>query len=188
MSLKHRIIASHFNRRAEEHMQEILKLLPLQEGAAVADLGCGGGIFTLEFAKRLGPAGEVYAVDVNAAHLAFVREQARKAELNRRIILVLAEEENSLLPEDSIDLVFSRFSYHHIKNPVRYFADLRHVLKPTGSLAVIDHDGSTGHIAKHGHSVSSEEIRKELVQAGFVCTEQYNHLPGQSFQIFENIL
>lgn len=184
MSLLHRMIAFHFNKRAEESLTEVLQLLPLQEGTAVADLGCGGGAFTLEFARHLGPAGEVYAVDVNAAHLAYVRDKACEAKLNDRIILVLAEEDDSLLPENSIDLVFSRFSYHHIKERIKYFTHLKGALKPTGSLVIIDHDISSRHMAKHGHAVSPEQIRGDLRDAGFNCTKQYDHLPGQSFQMF----
>jgi len=184
MGLFHRMMAVHFNNRAEGSLTEVMQLLPLKEGAAVADLGCGGGAFTLEFARRLGPAGEVYAVDVNASHLAYVRDEARKAELNNRIILVLAEEDDSLLPENSIDLVFSRFSYHHIKEQIKYFTHLKRALKPTGSLVIIDHDVSSRHMAKHGHAVSPEQIRGDLRDAGFTCTKQYDHLPGQSFQMF----
>ena len=186
------MILALFNRRAEKTLKDVVKLLPLHEKAAVADLGCGGGIYSLEFAERIGEQGEVYAIDVNASHLAYTREKLRKAGIVERLTLVLAEENDSLLPDASVDLIFSRNSYHHIKDPVGYFKKISRALKPGGSLAVIDYIGNTGSggSAQHthhrqGHSTKPETIRGDLAEAGFRCVSQYDHLPGQSFQIFE---
>jgi ubiquinone/menaquinone biosynthesis C-methylase UbiE len=181
-----------FNRRAKKTLDQVLRFLPLQDKTAVADLGCGGGLYALEFAQRVGPIGEVYAVDVNAAHLAYTRKKGHKAGLTERLTLVLAKEDDSLLPNASVDLVFSRNSYHHIKDPVGYFEKIRRALKPGGSVAIIDYDGSPGDgrrvsITRHrrGHSSNPEIIRRDMAAAGFVCSSRYDHLPGQSFQLFE---
>ena len=185
MNLLRKIVLTLLNRRAEKTLDEVVNQLPLRKVTVVADIGCGGGIYTLKFADRIGESGEVYAVDVNASHLAYTREKARKAGLAERLTLVLAETGDSLLPETSVDLAFSRNSYHHIKDPVRYFDKIGKALRPGGTLAIIDYDGSPGSRHRHGHSTSPEKIRKDLADAGFKYRTGYDMLPGQSFQIFE---
>lgn len=187
-----RLMLAFFNRRAKKTLDKVVNRLPLWEEAAVADLGCGGGIYTLEFADRIGGRGEVYAVDVKSSHLAYTREKVRKAGLAERLILVLAEEDDSLLPGASVDLIFSRNNYHHIKDPVVYFQKISRALKPGGSVAIIDYDGSPGNGRqtlragqRRGHSTRPEKIREDLAGAGFECITRYDHLPGQSFQIFK---
>lgn len=164
-------------------MTAILPMLPLHAGAAVADIGCGGGAYTLEFARQVGPRGMVYAVDVDSTRLAYVRSQARRMNLLRQLTLVLAEKDDSLLPEAAIDLAFLRNSYHHIASPAAYFAKLGRTLKPNGILAVIDYDPSS-RMAGRGHAVDPEEIDRTLTGVGFHLTARFDHLPGQSFQLF----
>lgn len=180
-----RVMLALLNRRAKKTLDEVVNRLPLRKETAVADIGCGGGIYTLEFADRIGERGEVYAVDVKASHLAYTREKVRKAGLAERLTLVLAETDDSLLPEASVDLAFSRNSYHHIKDPVRYFGKIGKALKPGGTLAIIDYNDSPGSGHRHAHSTSPEEIRRDLADAGFKYKTGYDMLPGQSFQIFE---
>ncbi len=183
MNFFNKIISKHFNKKALKTMKAVLPMLPLHQGQAIADIGCGGGAYTLEFATQVGDHGQVYAVDVNSARLAFIRRRALKLHLNHRITLVLAEEDDTLLPESQIDLAFLRNSYHHIKHPAHYFNNLRTTLKPTGQLVIIDYDHHS-RTSPRGHAVAPETIKDTLVEAGFRCTARFDHLPGQSFQLF----
>ena len=81
------------NRKAASPRSEagrIIAGLGLAPGQAVADIGSGGGYFSLEFARLVGPTGRVYAVDHKSTNLGFVKRRASGAGLNN-ITFVLAE-------------------------------------------------------------------------------------------------
>lgn len=172
------------NWEAGKLADKIIRRLPLQIGQRVADIGAGGGVFTLHIARIIGRSGEVYAVDTDSGRLAYIGRQAEKAGLLEQITLVLGEEEDCLLPAESMDLVFSRNCFHHIKRPLPFFSSLARSLKTGGTAVIIDHDGSRGWIPKHGHSSAPEKIRSTMMQAGFRFSESLTEFPGQSFQIF----
>jgi arsenite methyltransferase len=172
------------NWEAGKLADKIIRRLPLKNGQRVADIGAGGGAFTLPMARIVGRSGEVYAVDTDSARLAYIGRRARKAGLLEQITLVLGEEEDCLLPEETIDLAFSRNCFHHIKRPGSYFSSLARALKTGGTAVLIDHDGSRGWLPKHGHSSTPERIRSTMKQAGFRFSESVTEFPGQSFQIF----
>ncbi|WP_319414697.1 class I SAM-dependent methyltransferase [Marispirochaeta aestuarii] len=172
------------NLEARKYTDAIIGYLPLKSGQKVADIGAGGGAFTLPLARTVGAAGEVYAVDTDSHRLAYIARTARRAGLSNQIILVLGDTDDCLIPEDSVDLVFSRNSFHHLDNPNTYFSSVRRALKPGGAVAVIDHDGSRGWMPKHGHSTPPERIIRVLEGTGFRFSERITQIPGQSFQIF----
>lgn len=180
-----RILPALLNREAARSLSGIREVLTVSEGQTVADLGSGGGLFTLEFARSVGQKGKVYAVDVESWNLAYVKRKAGAAGLTDRIILVLAEENDSLLPQGEVDLLFSRNSFHHLKTPETYFRRLRSTLKPGGRIVIIDHDGGRRLLPRMGHSTPADTIQSTLKQAGLVLKATYDILPGESFQIFQ---
>ncbi|MFP4364757.1 MAG: class I SAM-dependent methyltransferase [Spirochaetia bacterium] len=184
MNLMNRIKMYFLNRKAKKTMDAVLQSLPLEGKKAIADLGSGGGEYTLSFAKNLRKGGQVYAVDINGDHLSHVRKQVKKAGLHNKVTFVLAEEKDCLLEKESVDFVFSRNSYHHIPEPEKYFIKVAKALKPKGELALIDYDGSSGSQGPHGHHAKPEEIRRNMETAGLRFKQAFDHLPGQSFQIF----
>ena len=68
-----------FNRKASDPKNkpdQILESLSLQQGQTIADIGAGGGYFSLRFANEVGSKGRVYAVDTNAEFLEFINKRA----------------------------------------------------------------------------------------------------------------
>ncbi|MBN2508665.1 MAG: class I SAM-dependent methyltransferase [Spirochaetales bacterium] len=173
------------NAAASTTLNTVMDLLPFKEGDTVADIGSGGGCYTLAFARRTGNNGEVYAVDPDTRNLKFISARAAEAGLSQRIILVAAEPDDCLLAPESIDLAFSRNSFHHIKDPLMYFAVVHRCLKPHGHLAVIDHGKSGKPGVPQGHWTEPLRIREVLTAVGFEESARYTHLPGQSFHIFK---
>lgn len=103
-----------FNRRAgsqESKPDQILRKLDIRSGGSVADIGSGGGYYSYRFAEKVASQGRVYAVDVKAKNLAFIREEANKRRINGQLTLVLAEGEETNLPSKSLDLVFLRMHF-----------------------------------------------------------------------------
>ena len=180
--------AEMFNRKAsnpKNKPSQILETLALQQGQKVADIGAGGGYFSLRFAEAVGRKGQVFAVDTNPEFLEFIRDSAKEKGLDN-VETVLVTEDNLTLPERSLDLVFMRNVCHHLPNRVEYFRKLRRLLKPEGRIAIIEYR-SSGHFSfrkMFGHYVPQEIIIKEMNEAGYRLKEDLDFLPEQSFTIF----
>lgn len=164
---------------------QIMEALGVREGWAVADLGSGGGHFTVRFAGKVGPGGKVYAIDKRPDYLEFVRRQAERSGL-MNIACVPATSDRPDLPEAALDLVFVRNVFHHLRRPADYMASLRTRLKPGGRIAVIEHKpkGGLTFVALFKHSTSSDVVTRDMEEAGYSLSESFDFLPGQSFSLF----
>jgi len=169
---------------ARSKPEEILKRLHLREGQTIADIGSGGGYFTLAFAQRTGKTGHVYAIDIKKKYLNFIRHRSEQAGLDN-IIFVLAEKSEMNLPEANLDLIFARNVFHHLPEPANYFANLKKYLKPAGKVAIIEHKKKGfGFATLFGHHTSREAILRKMEKAGYFLTESFDILPDQTFTLF----
>lgn len=176
------------NRRASapgSKLGEVIESLNIQESDTVADIGSGGGYITLEFAKRVGKSGKVYAVDTKQENLDYVKAQSEREGINN-VVTVLADDEIGL-PEKSVDLVFMRNVVHHLPEPARYFADLKRFLKPDSRVAIIDYKkgGGFSFTQLFGHYVEEAVLLDEMERAGYDAMARFDFLPEQSFNIFK---
>jgi ubiquinone/menaquinone biosynthesis C-methylase UbiE len=165
--------------------KEILNYLNLQQGDIVADLGSGGGYFTLAFAGRVGEKGRVYAIDSRPEYLGFISRRAEKGGM-ANIVLVEAKEMEQKLPRAGLELIFVRNVFHHLPQPASYFQKLRDFLKPDGKVAIIEHrpQKGLGFIALFKHHTSTQAIEQEMDQAGYRIWESLDFLPDQTFTVF----
>jgi len=176
-----------FNQRADSEKSrpdEILRHLDICSGESIADVGSGGGYFTHRFAEEVGAGGHVYAVDVNAKNLGFIREESKKRGINGQLTLVLAEEGRTNLLDNSVDLVFSRNAFHHIENPTEYFRKLKKALRPEAKVVIIDNKKEKGFMSRLGHSSTEEEIVRSLKKAGYRLESSFDFLDRQWFFVF----
>jgi len=97
---------------------------------------------------------------------------------------ILAKPDDPLLPESSVDLVFTSNTYHHIDNRIAYFTNLRKYLRPGGRVAIIDFDRRAWIEGLLRHYTPSEFIKREMEQAGYALQEEPGFLDRQSFLIF----
>ena len=180
--------AKMFNKKASDPKNkpdQILEVLALQPGQNIADIGAGGGYFSLRFADAVGRKGKVYAVDTNPEFLEFIRNSAEKKGL-KNVKTVLAAEGKLTLPKKSLDFVFLRNVYHHLPNRVEYFRNLKGFLKPGSKVAIVEYKRG-GLFSFHrifGHYVYRETIVEEMEEAGYRLEKSYDFLPKQSFTIF----
>ncbi len=165
--------------------ERIIESLHIQEGYAIADIGAGGGYFTLKFAEKVGKTGKVYAVDTQPKYLDFIRREA-ECQGDDNIILVLATEDAVGLPESALDLIFARNMFHHLTEPGQYFHNLKRFLKPTGKVAIIDHKpkGGFSFVSLFRHHTPEEVILQEMENAGYYLVESFDFLSEQAFDIF----
>jgi SAM-dependent methyltransferase len=152
-------------------------LAQLNSGDVVLDLGSGGGIDVLLSAKRVGPAGKAYGLDMTDEMLALANENMRKAGAEN-VKFLKGEIENIPLPDNSVDVIISNCVINLSADKDRVLREALRVLKPGGRFAVSD-VVTRGEIAPEiresvllwvgcvAGALDENEYRAKLAAAGF---------------------
>src|SRR3982074_3300400 len=112
-------------------------LAQLNAGETVLDLGSGGGIDVLLSARRVGPTGKAYGLDMTDEMLALAEENMRKSGVEN-VEFLKGEIENIPLPDDSVDVIISNCVINLSADKDRVLREAFRVLKPAAGLAVSD--------------------------------------------------
>ncbi len=172
------------SRVREEHPTKLLKALNLKPGQVVCDFGCGNGYHTLQLAKRLGPKGLVYAIDIQQEMLDLLAERSTPRGLEN-IKPVLATEEDSGLPPETFDLVLMVDVYHELSHPPEVLAEVRASLKPEGRLVLVEFREEDPEVPILPlHKMSQAQVLKEVAPNGYKLVEQFDELPWQHVLMF----
>lgn len=179
-------------RRADwEHTGQMVGVLNIKPGQTVADVGSGAGYFTFKFANLVGKEGKVYALDLVKDQLANLDRSAKAAGIGN-VTTVLSKENDSTLPENSIDMAFLCSLYHaSYVNSLEYVKDgfvgsLRKALKPGGKLVIADNmplsDKAGGY---YGPRIAKEMLIAQLTHYGFKFSSYAQFVPQRYVLIFE---
>lgn len=164
--------------------EEVLDALQLSEGAGVADIGAGGGYFTERLARRVGPAGHVYAVDVQPVMIRKLQQRVQKQRLTN-VTVIHGRFEDPLLPPQSCDLAFFSSVYKEIDDRVNYLKRVRASLKEGGRVAILEYRVEARAPGPPRKSRLPEpQVIGELRAAGFRLEAQFDFLPREYFLVF----
>lgn len=150
----------------------VLDTLRLHQGSSVADIGAGGGWFSVRAARRVGTSGHVLAEDINPHAIETIRDRAQKEQLPQ-ITPVLGTPDDPKLPADALDAVVMLRVYHEVAHPPVLLEAVHRALRHGGRLGIIDHAG-TG--ADHG--INADVVRREVENAGFRFVGLYDFTKG----------
>ncbi|MCU0833822.1 MAG: class I SAM-dependent methyltransferase [Chromatiaceae bacterium] len=115
----------------------IVKASGVRPGMAVADVGAGTGLFTMLFARAVGPEGRVYAVDISPSFVEGIEARSGEYRVDN-VEAIVNDQRDTRLPPESVDLVFVSDTYHHFEHPRAMLDSIRKALRPGGELVVID--------------------------------------------------
>ncbi len=152
-------------------------LAELKPGEVVLDLGSGGGIDVLLSAKRVGPTGKAYGLDMTDEMLALAQENKRKAGA-QNVEFLRGEIENIPLPSNSVDVIISNCVINLAADKDKVLREAFRVLKPGGRFAVSDvvtrgqvpqaiRDSMLLWVGCVAGALEESESKAKLAQAGF---------------------
>jgi ubiquinone/menaquinone biosynthesis C-methylase UbiE len=166
------------DREQKLQINRVMDILGIVPGQGVADIGAGSGWFTVRAARRVGPSGTVYAVDINPEAIRYIDGRVRKESL-ANVKTILSKSDDSLVPAQAVDAVLLLKTYHEIADPVTLLEHLRPALKPGARVGVIDRNGNGT-----DHGVSRKIVMEEAEKAGYHLVETYDFVKGDGMDYF----
>ena len=171
-------------RDAYQKPHEVIHALNLKSGEVIADIGAGSGYFTFHLARHVGEKGKVYAVDVSPDMILHVNRRIREFKANN-VVTILADPDDPLLPEQSVNRFFICDVWHHIGNQTKYLSLMKKMLKPGGEVVIIDfHKKELPFGPSMQMKIAREDVIKQFDSNGYRLTKEHTFLPYQYFLVF----
>jgi len=151
------------------NIEKIVNQLDVKPNMVIADFGAGHGFFSIAFAKKVGPSGQVFAVDILPSALEAIRSQAKLEGLfNIKLIKGDLEKMNgSMLPDESCDLVFIANIFFQVPDKPGLINEAYRVLKKGGELAVIEWKPYIALGPQKEHRLSEAELKPLIISKRF---------------------
>src|SRR6185436_19247955 len=161
----------------------IMDELTIAEGDKVADVGAGGGWFTIQLARRVGPNGRVYAEDIEPLMIdALARRVRREGITNVETVLGIATDPK--LPAGTLDAALILDAYHEMNDPAKpeailtLLGNVSRSLKPQGRLGIVAYlPGGGGPGPAADERVDPDSVIKTMAAAGFELQKRENVPP-----------
>jgi ubiquinone/menaquinone biosynthesis C-methylase UbiE len=172
------------DRDAWQMPDRVMDALRIADGSHVADIGAGGGWFTVRLARRVGPNGLVYAEDVQGQMLEAIRRRVDREGL-RNVRTVRGVATDPRLPPQSVEAVLIVDAYHEFGNPRAMLRGIAAALKPGGRVGVVNFDKTGGGPGPPSDErVDEGRVIEEAKSAGLTLLRKETFLPFQYFLVF----
>ena len=174
------------DRDAWQRPDQIMDALRIADGSVVADLGAGGGWFTVRLARRVGPNGRVYAEDIQHQMIESIKRRVEREGLKGRVIPTLGSAADPGLPAGVLDAALIVDSYHEMEAPVTLLRNLARSLKPDGRIGIVNFTSEgAGPGPPMDERVDPQRVIKDAEQAGLRLTSHERFLRYQYMLVFE---
>jgi ubiquinone/menaquinone biosynthesis C-methylase UbiE len=172
------------DRDAWQMPDAVMDAMGIADGSHVAEIGAGGGWFTVRLARRVGPNGLVYAQDVQSQMLEAIRRRMDREGL-RNVRPVRGYSTDPRLPPESVEAVFIVDAYYEFSNPVAMLRGVAAALRPGGRLGVVDFTKAGGGPGPPpDERVDEATVVAAATAAGLRLLRKEAFLPFQYFLVF----
>lgn len=184
------ILFNNPRRERWERTSKIIEALPLKKGDSIADVGAGPGYYSFKFSQIVGDEGRVYAVEVNPRHIEYLSGVVSKEGFSN--IKVVRSRDNDVQLAEPVDMAFLGSLYHVVysylseEERVDFIESIKKVLKPDGTLAIVDNAlvrDST--LPYHGPYIAKELIIEQMKFYGFQLTAVEQFIPQRYMLLFK---
>ena len=160
------------------HIDRVMDVLGIAPGKSVADIGAGSGWFTVRAARRVGPSGTVYAVDINPEAIRYLDRRVQKESVHN-VKTILSKPDDPMLPKQTLDAVLLLKTYHEVADPVALLEHLRPALRAGARLGIIDRNGNGTN-----HGVNRDIVVNEAARAGYHLMQSYDFVKDDGMEYF----
>ncbi|HWI20423.1 MAG TPA: methyltransferase domain-containing protein [Vicinamibacterales bacterium] len=166
-------------RENEEAPSKAIDALGLTPGMTVADIGAGSGYYASRIARKVGPAGRVYATDIQQGMVDLLNRRIASEGLGN-VTTILGGMDDPKLPPKSIDLALMVDVYHELQQPQLFLQRLKETFKPGGRLVLVEFRKEDPKVPiLEVHKMSVAEVKQELEAEGYVLDKVIDVLPWQ---------
>jgi ubiquinone/menaquinone biosynthesis C-methylase UbiE len=145
--------------------EQIMDALKIADGSHVAEIGAGGGWFTLRLSHRVNQNGLVYAEDVQPEMIEAIKRRVQRENLTN-VHTVLGTTKDSRLPHN-LDAILINWAYHEMEDPVAVLKDAAESLKPEGRIGIVEFSpGAGGPGPEPDQRIDPEAVIKGATAAG----------------------
>lgn len=161
----------------------VMDALGIADGSRVADLGAGGGWFTIRLAKRVGPNGIVYAEDVQTPMIEAIKRRVEREGLHN-VHTILGGFDDPKLPGGELHAALLANLYPQIQEPVALLKNVRLALRPNGRLGIVDFKPGQFGPGPDDNRVAPETVIRDAASAGLRLVRQETFLRYQYLLVF----
>jgi len=180
--------AEYWEKRANDRQPpaKVMDTIGLKPGMVIGEIGAGKGRYTVHLSVRVGEKGKVFANDINANSLSYLRERCRRNDI-RNVETVLGEVDDPLFRKDSLDMAFMVWVYHHLEEPVVLLRNLKPYLKQGATVIIVDPAVERGGEKDSPEATTKEKVAKDGGEAGYELIRVETFLSKDNIYILKPI-
>lgn len=165
--------------------EQVLDSVGGLSGLRVADVGCGEGYFTLRLLDRVGPMGQVFAVDIQPAMLQLLQQRVPETLLPRLELVQATVDDTGI--EEPMDVIFLIQVLAEVDHQATFLSRLKGIMHEDSRLVIIDSKHVTQIHSGYSYPLNTQRVIADVEALGFelIPDGQFSFLPRQFFLIFQ---